>query len=59
MLIKFNRDYQYKAVSPCKDCKKRSPKCHGECEEYIEFKKQLDQEKEERRNRTKYESNKY
>lgn len=48
-MIKFNRDYQYKAVSPCKDCTKRSVNCHGTCEEYIEFQKQLDQEKEERR----------
>jgi len=59
MLIKFNSDYQYKAVSPCKDCTKRSVNCHGTCEEYIEFQKQLNQEKEERRIRTKYKSNKY
>ena len=46
-MIKFNRDYQYKAVSPCKDCTRRSIKCHATCEEYIEFKKNLDQEREE------------
>lgn len=58
-MIKFNRDYQYKAVSPCKGCKDRSPTCHGECEKYIEFQKQLDYEKEERRNKRIYEGYKH
>ena len=48
-MIKFNRDYQYKAVSPCKGCEDRSPKCHGTCEKYLEFTEKLNQEKEERR----------
>lgn len=23
--------------APCKDCKERHPKCHGECEKYAAF----------------------
>lgn len=26
--------------APCKDCKKRHPGCHGECEAYAEFLRQ-------------------
>ena len=25
----------------CKDCKKRSPGCHSECQDYISFRKEL------------------
>lgn len=31
-----------KPQSTCLNCKKRYVGCHSECEEYIEFKKQLD-----------------
>ena len=24
-------------ICPCKDCKKRTPTCHGECKEYNEW----------------------
>ncbi len=29
--------------APCKDCEKRHPGCHGECEAYAEFQKQHDE----------------
>ena len=31
-----------KPESTCQNCEKRYVGCHSECEEYIEFKKQLD-----------------
>ena len=28
--------------SPCKECKKRTATCHGDCSEYLEFRKKLE-----------------
>ena len=30
-------------TAPCKDCPDRYPKCHTECEKYIEFRKNRDE----------------
>ena len=30
---------------PCKDCDRHSPECHGQCEEYAEWKAELDKYK--------------
>ena len=27
----------------CKDCKKRNPGCHSKCQDYISFKKELEE----------------
>ncbi len=33
-----------KNLNPCKrDCPRRSPTCHSECKEYLEFRAELDQ----------------
>lgn len=34
---------------PCKDCSRRCPHCHGECEEYADWKQERQRENLERR----------
>lgn len=43
---------------PCKDCTKRHPHCHGECDEYAIFKakKQIAYNQAERRAQNRYKS---
>ena len=36
-------NYDANIYSPCKDCTKRSPTCHGNCKEYIDFRKEKDE----------------
>lgn len=33
----------------CKHCEDRSPGCHSHCEQYAEFRRELEKEKERRR----------
>lgn len=33
-----------KPVSPCKDCDRRAPRCHGKCAKYAEFRAKCDAE---------------
>jgi hypothetical protein len=35
-------------TAPCKDCSKRHPNCHSECEEYIAFDNYNQKRREER-----------
>ena len=30
---------------PCRDCKERTPYCHGDCEKYKKFKKEYERNK--------------
>ena len=32
-------------IAPCKDCKDRHVGCHGKCEKYLEYKKELQKAK--------------
>lgn len=32
-------------MSPCKDCERRSPGCHDHCDDYKEWKAELDEKK--------------
>lgn len=32
-------------IAPCKDCKDRHIGCHGKCEKYLEYKKELQKAK--------------
>lgn len=34
--------------APCKDCPDRQVGCHSTCEKYIEFKKEADEQRQER-----------
>lgn len=34
-------------ASPCKGCEERHSGCHGECEEFVAWKKEYEQRKEE------------
>ena len=34
--------------SPCKDCEKREQGCHGKCQEYIDYRKECDEDIERR-----------
>ena len=36
-------------IQCCKDCQDRHPKCHGECERYLDAKARLETEKEARK----------
>lgn len=38
----------YVANNCCKDCTKRSPTCHGTCEEYIAYAKKCAEERKKR-----------
>ena len=35
-------------MTPCKDCKDRTEKCHGKCERYREWKKEHEKAMQER-----------
>ena len=35
--------------NPCKNCRKRTPTCHGECEEYLIFFRSRREENKRRR----------
>lgn len=37
--------------APCKDCPKRYPGCHLECEEYLAYSREKEKERQERRMR--------
>lgn len=37
--------------APCKDCPKRYPGCHPECEEYLAYSREKERERRERRMR--------
>ncbi len=34
--------------APCKDCEERKPRCHSECEKYLQFKGQRKKVAQER-----------
>lgn len=38
--------------TPCKDCTKRTIGCHAECKEYLEFQKENERIKKNRKNGT-------
>ncbi len=40
----------------CKDCKKRNPGCHSDCQDYISFKKELDEYNSKRKEEADIES---
>lgn len=54
-------DMRPKLTAPCKDCKERSPGCHGRCEKYRDYRAELDVENAERlaRDERKYNISSY
>lgn len=38
------------SYAPCKGCKERTAECHGKCERYKEFQKEMEKVKENRKN---------
>lgn len=41
-------------LSPCKDCEKRHPHCHSECEEYAAYREDRDKVNAERQKESAY-----
>ena len=40
--------------TPCHNCEERHPKCHGDCERYLEYRKMRDDEAEALRHTYKW-----
>lgn len=45
------------SFTPCKDCTKRELGCHDRCPEYTQFKLELEEINEKRRNDTRFSNN--
>ena len=45
------------SFTPCKDCTKRELGCHDRCPEYAQFKVELEEINEKRKNETRFSNN--